>query len=72
MTNISLGELFTEREITRMVKIITLHKLPHARLREYITPLMQRIDERTGQKNDVRYMAYAAEYALRKHMKETV
>lgn len=69
MNQLMLGELLTPPEIARAVEIVKAHTLPHKQLLDFVTPLMPRINERTGQENSAKYFAYLLEGVLRAHIK---
>jgi hypothetical protein len=78
---IVLTDLFTEKEIDDSFKIIADHwtVLPHAQhgrdqvpaltdvlVEKIVDPVLCRINEKTGQQNDARYLAYVLQYAYLK------
>ena len=69
MNQLVLGDLFTPREIERVVEIVENFTLPHKQLLNFVRPRMPVINERTGQQNDEKYFAYMLEVAVRAHIK---
>lgn len=60
-----IGDLFTDEQIKKAIKIIKSESRPHARLiDEIVTPNMERINEVTRQENHAGYIAYALEWAI--------
>ena len=57
---VALGDIFTDDQLKRAAE------LRHAKAiyREITGPLIDQINERTGQKNDPMYLAYALEWAV--------
>lgn len=59
---ISIGDIFTEQDLTKAAEIMGEADLQDVARRideEVVTPILPRIDEKTGQKNHARYWAYA-------------
>lgn len=62
--SIRLGDLFTDEQIDLAIAIVREGRDVHSRLvEEVVRPAMSRIDEVTGQQNDVDYFAYVVEWA---------
>ena len=66
MRSLRIGDLFTEREIRRALRIWQGDRAHfHARvLREIVEPNMARINTTTGQENVPGYLAYVLEYTI--------
>lgn len=64
---VAIGELFTAEELDR-AKALYVAADPGTFARrcaeEIVAPILARINEKTGQENDARYLAYAIEYAM--------
>lgn len=72
MKSYTIGELFTGSEIDRAMQLYkkrtTQREFIDEVTRSIVEPALERINLRTGQKNDARYLAYALEYAIIKSM----
>jgi hypothetical protein len=66
--NVSVGELFTEEELRRAVRLYNRSAVGHFNkdcVREIVTPeVVARINKLLGQENDAGYLAYVIEYAI--------
>lgn len=62
----TIGQLFTKDEIKKAMKIVRDNPQPNDLLkRDVLTPeVMARIDETTGQENNIDYLCYALQYAF--------
>jgi hypothetical protein len=78
MKMISIGDIFTEQELTQGAEIMASQgdtlSVAQRIDEEVVSPILARIDEKTGQKNHARYWAYAlihviTEYAA--HMEKS-
>jgi len=59
--HINIGEIFTEDEINRAIKLYTsvpTHLFATRCDAEIVAPVIHRINEKTGQQNSSRYLAY--------------
>ena len=67
-TPVSLDQMFSAKALDDMRATCARHRevgtFPHSELVAYIRPHMERIDEVTGQPNDVNYMAYLIEHVM--------
>ena len=63
MKMISIGDIFTEQELTKAAEIMASQgdtlSVAQRIDEEVVSPILARIDEKTGQKNHARYWAYA-------------
>lgn len=68
--HITLGEVFTEKQLERAHAIVQLYPKHATRaivshlMAEITEPLIGQIDEKTGQENDPGYWAWTLAYAL--------
>lgn len=63
MESYRLDELFTEDEIKMLLDIYRTSR-SHAAMVQAVMPLMEKINDVTGQDNDASYIAYALEYSF--------
>lgn len=65
MKNVTLPQFLTDAQIDHAVKLYEAHGMEAVGKvqREVIEPNMTAINEKLGQKNDARYLAYAVVYA---------
>ncbi len=73
MKHLSLGSVLTKKEIAQAQNYIleasAEGESAAARISaEIIEPALERINKKTGQENDARYLGYAIEFALRAAM----
>ena len=66
MKRINLWDFFDEEDFNRAFKLRWEHNAIERIEEELVLPKMKLIDERTGQENDSKYLAYALQYGARK------
>jgi hypothetical protein len=68
--SIRLGDLFDEAELRRLMTTVVVTRRTHGTVNKALVPLLEplmpRINQRTGQENDVRYIGYLIEAAYDK------
>lgn len=70
MKTIKIGDIFTNQELEAAKKLYQqvsdagTHDFATRCAKEIITPILPRINAKTGQENDAKYFAYMLEYLL--------